>query len=230
MQGWDGSNGPRRFHHGGTNDTFQVGDEVVKEYTGPDAHRHADTEARVLRAVAAKLPVPAVRSIAGARLSFDFVPGRHAQDLLTPDTAGEILAACGRVLADIHAAPLSLVTEDKSVSGVLVHGDFGPNNILLAENSLNVAAVLDWEWAHPGEPLEDLAWCEWVVRTHHPDCVDALPHLHHGYGAAAAPWPQRRAAMLSKCRTFQAHARRRHDGTASMWQRRAAITAAWHVA
>jgi hypothetical protein len=23
--------------------------------------------------------------------------------------------------------------------------------------------VLDWEWAHRGEPVEDLAWCEWIV-------------------------------------------------------------------
>jgi aminoglycoside phosphotransferase (APT) family kinase protein len=33
--------------------------------------------------------------------------------------------------------------------------------------------VVDWEFAHLGDPVEDLAWCEWIVRMHHPEHVDA---------------------------------------------------------
>ena len=39
---------------------------------------------------------------------------------------------------------------------VLVHGDFKPGNALLVDNE--VAAMLDWETAHLGDPLEDLGW------------------------------------------------------------------------
>ena len=39
---------------------------------------------------------------------------------------------------------------------VLVHGDFKPGNILLRNN--RIVALLDWETAHLGDPLEDLGW------------------------------------------------------------------------
>jgi len=39
---------------------------------------------------------------------------------------------------------------------VLVHGDFKPGNALIHED--RVSAVLDWETAHRGDPLEDLGW------------------------------------------------------------------------
>ena len=38
----------------------------------------------------------------------------------------------------------------------LVHGDFRIGNVLVGEDGLR--AVLDWEFAHAGDPYEDLAW------------------------------------------------------------------------
>jgi hypothetical protein len=45
-----------------------------------------------------------------------------------------------------------------AVSGppVLVHGDAGPGNFLFDQGRLTV--LLDWELAHRGDPIEDLAW------------------------------------------------------------------------
>lgn len=40
---------------------------------------------------------------------------------------------------------------------VLVHGDFRTGNLLVREDG-TIGAVLDWELAHRGDPLEDLAW------------------------------------------------------------------------
>jgi Ser/Thr protein kinase RdoA (MazF antagonist) len=37
----------------------------------------------------------------------------------------------------------------------LVHGDFNPTNLLIDDD--RVSAVVDWEWAHSGTPLADLA-------------------------------------------------------------------------
>lgn len=39
---------------------------------------------------------------------------------------------------------------------VLVHGDFRPANVLVHEG--DVRALLDWELAHLGDPLDDLGW------------------------------------------------------------------------
>ncbi len=39
---------------------------------------------------------------------------------------------------------------------VLVHGDFRVGNLMISETDL--VAVLDWEFAHLGDPAEDLAW------------------------------------------------------------------------
>jgi aminoglycoside phosphotransferase (APT) family kinase protein len=43
-----------------------------------------------------------------------------------------------------------------SREGTLVHGDFRIGNILVAEDGLQ--AVLDWELAHIGDPIEDIGW------------------------------------------------------------------------
>jgi aminoglycoside phosphotransferase (APT) family kinase protein len=39
---------------------------------------------------------------------------------------------------------------------VVVHGDAGPGNFLF--RSRTITALLDWELAHAGDPMEDLAW------------------------------------------------------------------------
>ena len=63
----------------------------------------------------------------------------------------------------------------------LCHGDVGPGNFLHAEG--RVSALLDWEFAHLGDPLDDLGWL--CFRGH---------HLHDGIGdldAQLARWSQR---------------------------------------
>jgi hypothetical protein len=39
---------------------------------------------------------------------------------------------------------------------ILVHGDAGPGNFLYEDE--HTTAIIDWEFAHAGEPMEDLAW------------------------------------------------------------------------
>jgi aminoglycoside phosphotransferase (APT) family kinase protein len=46
---------------------------------------------------------------------------------------------------------------------VLVHGDVGFHNILM-EGAM-IRAVLDWEFAHPGEAAEDLSYCRPFVEA-----------------------------------------------------------------
>ncbi|WP_236795214.1 phosphotransferase family protein [Amycolatopsis sp. GM8] len=55
---------------------------------------------------------------------------------------------------------------------VIVHGDCGPGNFL--HDGHRVTALLDWELAHFGDPMEDLAWIS--VRS----VFDPLPDLAGG--------------------------------------------------
>lgn len=53
-----------------------------------------------------------------------------------------------------------------AVAPVLVHGDLKANNLLISPDGR--LTVIDWELAHPGDPVEDLAWTmlwrtEWDV-------------------------------------------------------------------
>jgi aminoglycoside phosphotransferase (APT) family kinase protein len=138
--------------------------------------------------------------------------------------AEAVLEACGAVLRRIHATPA-----DAEGDGVLVHGDFGPNNTLLDPGTFQVTAVLDWEFAHLGDPVEDLAWCEWIVRMHHPDRAGALGRFFRAYGGPVPSWPARRAAMLARCAALKAFcARTDPDGPGvRLWEERARITAGW---
>lgn len=52
---------------------------------------------------------------------------------------------------------------------VLLHGDFRNGN-LMVDASIGIAAVLDWELAHLGDPAEDLGWlCVNSWRFGHPE-------------------------------------------------------------
>ncbi len=54
-------------------------------------------------------------------------------------------------------------TAPRSPRTVLVHGDFKPGNVLL-EGGDRLVALLDWELAHLGDPMEDLGWITQPLR------------------------------------------------------------------
>lgn len=202
--------------HGYTNSTVGDGALVVKCYQGPEAAFRLRTESRFLRRLKGRLPVPPVHKITRTSVTTAFVPGAHGQDLLDEGRAAEVLAACGRTLASIHRLGI-------------VHGDYGPQNMLFDPATYEPVAILDWEWAHPGPPVEDLSWCEWIVRTHHPEHVPLLPSFFDAYGAAVPSWAERHAAMLDRCRAlidFTARWQPGGDGE-KLWRRRLETTAAW---
>jgi aminoglycoside phosphotransferase (APT) family kinase protein len=63
---------------------------------------------------------------------------------------------------------------------VLVHGDIRPHN-LLGENG-RLTGILDWELAHIGDPVEDLAYLRPVIHTlgHWPQFMEV--YRKHGGG------------------------------------------------
>jgi aminoglycoside phosphotransferase (APT) family kinase protein len=48
------------------------------------------------------------------------------------------------------------INKPDSTSACLVHGDYRLGNVMV--NNQGLAAILDWELAHIGDPMEDLGW------------------------------------------------------------------------
>jgi aminoglycoside phosphotransferase (APT) family kinase protein len=106
-----------------------------------------------------------------ARRTVELQARIHRMDLTTLPALGagqgpeHEVARWTKVLADAKADPDPLLctalawlpkhlpAPDRTV---LVHGDFKANNVLITPDG--ELAVIDWELAHPGDPLEDLAW------------------------------------------------------------------------
>jgi aminoglycoside phosphotransferase (APT) family kinase protein len=87
-------------------------------------------------------------------------------------------------LIDLALSWLDANVPDPPGRPVLVHGDAGPGNFLFDEGHLT--ALLDWELAHPGDPMEDLAWFSMrCVMEPVPDFVARI----HEYGAAMGTAP-----------------------------------------
>ena len=59
-------------------------------------------------------------------------------------------------LLDLAFGWLDAQMPDPDGPVVLVHGDAGPGNFLFDHDKLT--ALIDWEFAHLGDPLEDIAW------------------------------------------------------------------------
>lgn len=217
-----------RMPHGYTNRTVRSGPVVTKEYQGPDAATRCAREAAALNALAGTLPVPPLIETVDTRVSMELMAGVPGQDLIDAGLASGVMRACGRMLRCIQAADPSLVLGDAQPAGVLVHGDYGPNNVLLDPAAVRVSAVVDWEWVHAGDPVEDLAWCEWIVRMHHPGHVGALGDLFEGYGHRPA-WAERQRAMLAMCRAQLRLGERWEPGgdLVRLWRDRLDTTEAW---
>ena len=153
-----------------------------------------------------------------------FVPGINGRVALAERDTADVLKVSGQTLRLLQAVPTRTVFEDAPDGLVVVHGDFGPNNLVVDPGTGQVAAVVDWEWCHPGESVEDVAWCEWTIRAHHPEYVHLLGAFFDAYGATP-PWAERHAAMITNLRQLLAFAVDR-DGdsptvTARMTQLRA---------
>jgi aminoglycoside phosphotransferase (APT) family kinase protein len=89
------------------------------------------------------------------RIPADAAPGLDASDPV--DTWRGILDALGESHPALEYA-LRRLTRDRPRAGreVVVHGDFRNGNLIVGPDG--VRAVLDWELAHLGDPLEDLGW------------------------------------------------------------------------
>ena len=86
-------------------------------------------------------------------------------------------------LLDLAFDWLEAAMPDPDGPVVLVHGDAGPGNFLFDHDQLT--ALIDWEFAHLGDPLEDIAWFSMrCVMEPVPDYAGALEAYEQAAGTA----------------------------------------------
>jgi Phosphotransferase enzyme family len=217
-----------RLRHGFTNRTRRLaGGRVQKEYTGSNRFERAAYERACLVRLRGTLPVPLILASdeQNPLLIMVEAAGLHGQDLVDAGRAPELLGLLGVFLHELQQLSPATVPELAGTGGVIAHGDFGPQNVLV--DGHRITAVVDWEFAHLGQPVEDLAWAEWIVRMHHPSALDALAALHRG--AQLSPnWSARHDAMLARCRQLIVFCEQNQEPAGvQLWRERLRATEEW---
>lgn len=217
-----------RLRHGYTNRTRRLPAGVVeKRYDGADARDRSRREYRCLTSLSERLPVPPVIGWDASVpvLMLVETPGTHGQDMIETGGGREVLRLLGCLLRELREIAPASVPGLPGRGDVIVHGDFGPQNVLIEDG--RISALLDWEFAHVGRPIEDLAWAEWILRMHHPRHADDLPELFQA--AELAPrWRGRQEAMVTRCRELlRASEQAGSPGGISLWHQRLRITEGW---
>jgi len=88
------------------------------------------------------------------------IQAAHWAEIYERDRMGEHYPILTAAFAWLKANP---VVSDRIV---IVHGDYRSGNYLYDENA--IVAMLDWEMAHLGDPMEDLGWASmmfWVATN-----------------------------------------------------------------
>jgi aminoglycoside phosphotransferase (APT) family kinase protein len=108
---------------------------------------------------------------AAALAAVDHWEGELRRHQIEPHPELEVVAAWLRAHAPVAQAT------------VLVHGDFKPGNALMRGD--DISAVLDWETAHLGDPLEDIGWITNPVRSREHQIVGSWerPQIFERYAA-----------------------------------------------
>ena len=191
--------------HAYTNVVTARGHLVTKTYRGADGVERQQREALAIRSLAGILPVATIVESRPGVVVLAKVPGRNGQDLVDIGEGRAVMFCLGRLLRQVQAIAPAFYGEFVGI-GVLVHGDFGPHNVVLAKDADEIVLLADWEWSTVGCPITDLAWAEFILRMHHPEHLECLPALFDGYGERP-PWPERQAAMSDRAVSLEAWSR-----------------------
>ena len=132
-----------------------------------------------------------VAQCARAMAAIHRIPTDVAPHLRAADPVGQLRGLIDALGQPHPAFELGLRWLDEhrppSVEPAVVHGDFRLGNLMVGPDGL--AAVLDWELAHLGDPMEDLGWLcvrAWRFGSDHPVAgVGEYRDLFDAYAEAA---------------------------------------------
>ncbi|AZS36317.1 hypothetical protein CVS47_00918 [Microbacterium lemovicicum] len=188
---------------------------VEKRLSDPVRH---ETEVRALRAAAGcGLPVPRIVSEAPGVILMTRMPGERL-DASTADLRNERLAGSMPLLRRLHAtappAGLAPAPDDALIvaryraaggpplaleipaprSPAFCHGDWTDGNALAI--GATITAVLDWEAAHAGDPLRELARAAWGASRKDPRSFDVMVDAYGADRSEVRAWTPIVAAEL----------------------------------
>ncbi len=167
------------------NDIRWDGDAVVKRITRDDAQRRRDLEVAMLT------------RLAGVGRCLEEAVRRYVV----------FMRGCGEMLRALHAVDTRSFADVLIGAGAsVIHADAGPYNMIVDPQSGELRALIDWELARIGDPIEDLALVEWNMRIWWRSSGDVLRHLYDAYGSLPE-WSRRHAAMIERCRGYYASSR-----------------------
>jgi len=126
---------------------------------------------RILAAQGVPPPHALIDSIAAALTAVHRMPADEELAPQVDDPIAQLRAAydgLGQPHPTFELAFRALDGDRPAARRTLVHGDFRIGNLMV--DSAGVSAVLDWELAHVGDPIEDLGWlCVPAWRFMRPD-------------------------------------------------------------
>ncbi|MFE7843967.1 phosphotransferase family protein [Microbacterium sp. NPDC057407] len=188
---------------------------VEKRMTDPARH---DTEVAALTALAGSgLPAPTLLEVAPGSIVMTRLPGDRL-DAVGPDERLDGLRESMRVLRRLHALPVPdglppaaddrLIVERYIEAGgpplplvvpgsegrAFCHGDWTDGNLLAIDGE--VTGVVDWEAAHAGDPIRELARAAWGASRKDARSFDAMVEAYGADRDAVAAWTAVHAAEL----------------------------------
>jgi aminoglycoside phosphotransferase (APT) family kinase protein len=151
--------------HGGADAVLGASWIVMQAVSGTTDPR------RILAAQGVPAPDALIDSVAAALAAVHRMPADPALAPRVDDPIAQLRAAydsLGQAHPVFELAFRALGADRPAARRTLVHGDFRVGNLMVAPEG--VSAVLDWELAHVGDPLEDLGWlCVPAWRFSRPD-------------------------------------------------------------
>jgi aminoglycoside phosphotransferase (APT) family kinase protein len=193
------------------------GNQRLVEKRLADAARH-DTEVRALQALAASaLPVPRIAEEHPGVILMTELPGERL-DEQDPEVRLAGLRASAALLREVHALPvpagLASAPDDAAIiaryrdaggpplplrvpeaSGLaFCHGDWTDGNLLATDG--RITGIVDWEAAHAGDPIRELARAAWGAGRKDPRSADALIEAYGADPVEVRAWDAIHAAEL----------------------------------
>jgi aminoglycoside phosphotransferase len=190
---------------------------AVVEKRMSDPRRH-DTEVLSLRALRGSgIPIPELVEVSPGSIVMTRMPGERL-DSVDAETRLDGLRASAALLRRLHSLPapagIATAPDDRRIvrryrdaggpalpleippnSGVaFCHGDWTDGNLLAEDGT--ITAVLDWEAAHVGDPVRDLARAAWGAARKDPRSFDVIVDAYGADPARVRAWVPVDAAEL----------------------------------
>lgn len=167
------------------NDLRLADNIIIKKYTSnPDGKK---IECHALQQLS-DLRVPKiVKSDQPNEIHLAYIDGINGKIAINHGFVKEVLFEMGRFLRELQTVDITTVSQYVTGSGtVICHGDFAHYNSLMSSEGKTLLAIVDWEMCCIGDPIMDIAWCEFQFLRQFPGHKWALQYLFEGFGYTPA--------------------------------------------